>query len=692
MEKTKSLVAPAKLTSQRSSKRFSDSSEKRSANVNFNPPKPNPDCRVCCHMKEVLNVRPQPNTVFFENHLSNYVTGCPQFILMDMTERFKVITDIQMCNRCFHPDVTFTRDHIKDCKARSDKNSPFSCSKCKLHSWLCKYHKAENQSKLDKFKKDYREKFKLKLVFTASTSPIQDPVLEGVPSPPSTVEIEDAVSSLGSAADSTTVSPTAASQTCTNNKSLSAASKIMRKRFRSNGFKGDIRPVPQGESMFLFFRAKGKVNGVNTFFDKGCSTAVFKEGIPEKELRGRIIQKGPFIMSGVGGIETKANNMWLTSLDLADGCKQLVQGLSVDTVTMDFPVINLEAAVNEVKADNPDDSILQSCMVPSMAGGCTDLLLGIMYAAIHPVLVHQLPSGLAIYKSVLASHDGYDCLIGGPHKSFDAYAGHVGGASKLLAHFAQGLQQFRSFGVPKLEQFPTTIEEEQFAKKLNNLEGDMPEFETVCQLDDLDNMLDDVFVDSEDQSSVHELPVVNTSCLCTEMPYCCKNLSNMIGIFETSSADKLSLLRNLIFAQEGGLSIEYRCVKCRDCWQCKNADVTEKLSLREEQENALIQQSVKLDFNEKSIICSLPGRGDEREFLASNRDQALKVYQSVCKRYGGDQNAKDLILGSFRKLFEKGFVQLVAELTENERNQFLSKEVQMYIPWRPVFSDSISTP
>ena len=126
----------------------------------------------------------------------------------------------------------------------------------------------------------------------------------------------------------------------------------MKKRFRSNGFKGDVRPVPQGEPMFLFFKAKGKVNGVNVFFDKGCSTAVFKEGIPGKELRGLVIKKGPFIMNIVGGIKTKANNMWLTSLDLADGGKQLVQGLSVDTVTMEFPLISLEAAVKEVKADN----------------------------------------------------------------------------------------------------------------------------------------------------------------------------------------------------------------------------------------------------------------------------------------------------------------------------------------------------
>ena len=691
LEKTKSLVAPVKQS--RPVKKYSDSRDKSSSNVSYGAPQTYKDCRVCCHMKEVQNVRPMPNTLFFENHLSNYVTGCPQFILMDMSERFKMITEIKMCNRCFHPDVNFTKDHIKDCKARSDKNSPFSCSKCRLHSWLCKYHKAENQHKLDKFKKDYREKFKLRLVFTASAPassvdlPEEDSISQNLPEAETHADPEEII-----VEPEVVLSPTVNAQSCSSSKSLSAAAKIMKKRFRSNGFKGDVRPVPQGEPMFLFFKAKGKVNGVNVFFDKGCSTAVFKEGIPGKELRGRVIKKGPFIMNGVGGIQTKANNMWLTSLDLADGGKQLVQGLSVDTVTMEFPIISLEAAVKEEKADNPDNAVLQSCKVPNMAGGCTDLLLGIMYASVHPVLVHQLPSGLAIYRSTLASHDGFDCLIGGPHKSFDAYAGHVGGASQLLAHFAQGIQEFRTFGAPELENLPATLEEEKLAKCFNSWDGDLSEFKSIVEFEELEDIMEEKFANLGDETHIQELPIVSASCSCKKLPHCCYNLSKMIEEFESSAGDKLRLLKNLIFAQEGGVSIEYRCIKCRDCWQCKNADETEKLSLREEQENSLIRDSVKLDLENKTIVCSLPGRGPEIEFLTTNKEQAKKVLLSVCRRYYGDEKSKQLIIASFKKLFDKGFIQLVDQLTPEELAQFHSKPVQYFIPWRLVFSDSISTP
>ena len=149
-------------------------------------------------------------------------------------------------------------------------------------------------------------------------------------------------------------------------------------------------------------------------------------------------------MTGVGDIRTKANDQWLCVMDTVDGGKQFVEGLTVDKVTADFPVINLETAVNEVRQDGASNEFLQSCKIPSSAGGSTDVLLGITYASIHPVLVHQLPSGLAIYKSALASHGNkYTCLIGGPHRSFDVCAGHAGGVSRLLVQFVEGIQIYR---------------------------------------------------------------------------------------------------------------------------------------------------------------------------------------------------------------------------------------------------------
>ena len=135
----------------------------------FNPPKRDSGCRVCCHLRDVRSAAPVTGTVFYEDHISNFVTGCPQFIDMDIAARLKLATEIKLCHRCFHPDVMYSKDHDKQCTVVVEKKHSFSCTKCKMHSWICKYHKQDNKSKLDKFKKEYREKYKLRLVFTANT-------------------------------------------------------------------------------------------------------------------------------------------------------------------------------------------------------------------------------------------------------------------------------------------------------------------------------------------------------------------------------------------------------------------------------------------------------------------------------------------------------------------------------------------
>ena len=70
-----------------------------------------------------------------------------------------------------------------------------------------------------------------------------------------------------------------------------------------------------------------------------------------------------------------------------------------------------------------------------------------------------------------------------------------------------------------------------------------------------------------------------------------------------STEEKIQNIRRNWSILDSGLQIEYRCVKCRDCSQCKNADQTERISLREEQEMQLIKESVHLDFEKKKIVC-----------------------------------------------------------------------------------------
>jgi len=65
-------------------------------------------------------------------------------------------------------------------------------------------------------------------------------------------------------------------------------------------------PVPSGDPLFLFHATQGKTRPINTFYDTGCSHAIFLDGVPGNQLRGQIVSKGPFQINGVGGLNTKA--------------------------------------------------------------------------------------------------------------------------------------------------------------------------------------------------------------------------------------------------------------------------------------------------------------------------------------------------------------------------------------------------
>ena len=106
----------------------------------------------------------------------------------------------------------------------------------------------------------------------------------------------------------------------------------------------------------------------------------------------------------------------------------------------------------------------------------------------------------------------------------------------------------------------------------------------------------------------------------------------------------------------------------------------------------LIDQSVQLDLSNKKIVCSLPLRGEEREFLSTNYNQALKILDQQCKLYSKEEITKEQIKKAFHKLIDNGHLAFMEDLTEEERAQFETKVVQYYIPWRIAFSDSATTP
>ena len=658
-------------------------------------PKPSyyADCRIC----KVLQT--QGETGLFEKHVSDYATGCPKFAGLGNEQRLVVATEAKFCLKCMNKDVKFNRQHMKECPTISKKNS-YSCKfeKCSFHMWVCNKHQDENKVHMERLQEQLRIKSGLKLVLVVTKAREERPAKDVTGSPHSyftsdRVGIKRAVRNLNrfnkkSDPDVVTVSP------------------------------------PEGVALFMFQGVEGLNNPVYTFYDSGCSEAIFREEIPGKELRGTVLAKGPFQMGAVGNTPVVAEEEWLVQMSREDGKKQLIRGVTMKQITCDFPLADTTKAEAEVRASDPKDKLLQGCKLPKIVGGRVDVLLGIHYSNIHPVSIRQLDCGLTIYKSRLTSHDkSVNALIGGPHSSFQFLAEKAGNVGALLAHFTQGLQQLRQLGPPRIPINPLSVEEELFAINHNATES-----EEVKQLVDLER-----FGDSSDQDGKVPVPCApeQSSTPIPSNPVhlssrswhdvqleegngqgrgeakrdhvslssgrgkvdACSNVYPKMGIIQdTENTETLREIRRLRLEQECGMDLNYRCIKCRACSDCKDSDRTESVSLREEAEMHKIDQSVTLNLEEKVINCTLPLRGEEREFLSTNFYQANKVLEQQCKLYNNQVETKELIIRAFNKLFDNGHAALVQDLTVDEKTLFENKEVQYFIPWRIAFSDSTTTP
>ena len=204
---------------------------------------------------------------------------------------------------------------------------------------------------------------------------------------------------------------------------------------------------------------------------------------------------------------------------------------------------------------------MRSFRVYSEMGGSIDILLGITYNSIFPQPLHSLETGLTIYKLVITSHDPkYSYTIGGPHESFLSMANYFGGFRIFFANLQQQLESYRNFGPPKISKSLLTEEDVNFAEQF-----DIENYRNFELLDAIDAMDD------------------NSPDLSAEFPVNC-GLCNA-PLSKNDLDEELACKKSLQKAQEEGLSIEYRCPKCRACSDCRNSYETERLSLREEGED-----------------------------------------------------------------------------------------------------------
>ena len=143
-----------------------------------------------------------------------------------------------------------------------------------------------------------------------------------------------------------------------------------------------------------------------------------------------------------------------------------------------------------------------------------------------------------------------------------------------------------------------------------------------------------------------------------------------------------------------GADSPYRCETCRCCQKCKNADVLEEMSFREEAEQAQIESSVELDVLNKKLVASLPFIENPSIALKPNRFVAESVLRSQLALFKKKPEMREDTVKSHDKLVTRGYVKADHQLTAAECTAIASTPGDGYfIPWRIVHNEgSISTP
>ena len=88
-----------------------------------------------------------------------------------------------------------------------------------------------------------------------------------------------------------------------------------------------------------------------------------------------------------------------------------------------------------------------------------------------------------------------------------------------------------------------------------------------------------------------------------QVPVFVENLMNPTSIYKMRKPSKP--LRELE-EEEDMLVYQYRCAECQSCQTCLEADKTKTISVKEEEEQKLIQQAVYWDRVYQAIYCSYP--------------------------------------------------------------------------------------
>ena len=404
------------------------------------------------------------------------------------------------------------------------------------------------------------------------------------------------------------------------------------------------------------------------FYDSGCTTASISTRARQL-LAAEEVRPGPTLLEVAGG-----NHIMLDTgevrfhLDLAGSNKAAtITGLELENITGPFPLWPLCEAYDDLTASYkqtyPNGGKLPP--VRDRVGGIpVDIMIGIKYLKYFPKLLYQMPCGLSIYESMFKTGEKSYGILGGPHKAW-RQANEVINLANPKMFFTQAMRAFC---------------EHERVKSLP------PPVATPCMTDVVEVLLPPCECDLVAEVDVNDM--------CAR-EHCKEHSDSSVS---TDICDKAlnirTTLKNFQEIDELGGTVDYRCVKCRNCADCRRGELLERVSLKEEVEQSLIESCLSLNTETATLKSYLPFLVDPADALAPTIRIAEKVLESQIRLAAKNPDTVPGIIKSHNKLRDKGYVIPYDELSAEEKIKMdATPEPGYFIPWRTVYkAGSISTP
>ena len=453
-------------------------------------------------------------------------------------------------------------------------------------------------------------------------------------------------------------------------------------------------------------------------FDSGCSAAAISEKA-RNCLETQVLRPGPTEMGVAGGktilIKGGDERFWLESTTPDE--LYSITGLCMPEITTPFPIYPLTAAFEDLqrsyRQDNPEGRPLP--LVPKHIGGSSvAIMMGIRYIKYFPKLLYHLPCGLGIYEAQFKTPDGNLGVLGGPHKSWsDVYK-----SSQIMSpviFFTQEMKAYHQECVTlrhiikdfqhweKSADFDSCLFTSADGSGSSADEAEESRDQVVCSVPERNTCHHTVTESGQMVESVAESPqfsfIQGDDEQCVNK-HCEKHGEGGEWIIPAHWDISSRLytvkgeLEKYLELENCGSELTYRCIKCRNCADCRKSECLEKSSLQEEKQQALLESCVNLDVENKTLYATLPFILDPAKNLTPNKNLATKILDSQLRRLAKKPDLIPDVLRAHNKLRDKGHVLPIKDLPREAQQAMAASEWDgYYLPWSTVCKEtSLTTP